>query len=103
MISIEQYPAAHGSPPGVAVRFTYIEPTHEVVEAITKAGIKATSAFRTWAGVKVIPREVFDMMDEEQIDEYLGLHGEYLLESLGREIYATQTKKLVETTEDVDA
>jgi hypothetical protein len=99
MISIDKFPAFNGQPPGVAVRFTYIEPTHEVVEALTKAGITVTSAYRSWAGSKVIPEEVFNLMKEDQIDEYLSLHGEYLLESIGREIYNTQTKKLVEVDE----
>lgn len=101
MISIDKFPAFNGNPPGVAVRFTYIEPTHEVIEALTRAGINATSAFRSVGSRRELT--TYRDMNENQIDHALDLAADWLLCDIGRDVLATQTDKLIHTEEDVVA
>jgi len=92
MISIDKFPAFNGNPPGVAVRFVYIEPTHEVVRALEGAGIEVAKAYRSWAGSSQLEGNV----KEEHLDQVLDAKADLLLDSIGREIYRSQSDKLVE-------
>jgi hypothetical protein len=95
MITIDRFPAFNGQPPGIVVRFNYIEPTHEVVEALTRAGIDSTSAFRS-----VTLREQIDPwpaggLTEDVAAFRLDMIETDLVEKVGKEIQRTQIEKLV--------
>jgi hypothetical protein len=94
MITIDRFPAFNGQPPGIAVRFNYIEPTHEVVEALNKAGIDATRAFRS-----VSLREQVDPWPEGGLTEDLAafrldMIEDELMSQIGEEIMHNQSEKL---------
>jgi hypothetical protein len=95
MITIDRFPAFNGQPPGIVVRFNYIEPTHEVVEALTRAGIDSTSAFRS-----VTLREQIDPwpaggLTEDVAAFRLDMIEDSLMECLGEMVWRNQSEKLV--------
>jgi hypothetical protein len=91
MISIEKYPPKNGQNPAVAVRFNYIEPTHEIVKLLRDHG--HADAFRSVHGHSDIPELAWKQLDEDRIDEILGLKAEVILDTFGRQIVADQEQR----------
>lgn len=94
MISIEKFPAFNGNPPGVAVRFSYIEPTHEVAEALVKAGIETTRAFRAINLSESLVDGWWQKLTTDQIEQALDDEANHLLDRVAEEIFELQSKKL---------
>lgn len=91
MITAEKFPATNGNPPGVRVRFTWIEPTHEVVELLQKENL--TEAFRSVDGAYVLEGLLHRELSEEAANEYLDAKTMELVNMIGQAIVNDQNAR----------
>jgi hypothetical protein len=85
VIRIDRFDAAFGQPAGVRITTTWVEPTHEVVEVLTKAGL--TSAFRSHHQQYILPGTGFT---EEHTESLLDVEIEGMLLDLGKQLLDRQ-------------
>lgn len=96
MLTIERTSDIKGRP-AIQVRFVYLEPTHEIMEALEKAEVDFQPAVRSMHGRAEISDAVAEGLPQDHYEEYLIDQVDAMINGLGNVIVTEQAQRYEQT------